>query len=135
MVGTVRGGLGLFVSEQADRRLIPIQLSDRYVAGTVETGHARPFAEPEAAVQTLIVSNRICMVGCLLMANNGLPGHVAGTSALPPTADLRVSMSGFMAISSASPSGADLASSIAERLFLTQSGHKHATPNPHRRPL
>ncbi len=42
---------------------------------------------------------------------------------IPPTADLRVSISGFMAISSASPSGADLASSIAECLFLTLSGH------------
>ncbi len=51
---------------------------------------------------------------------NHLPGHVAGTSALPPTADLRVSMSRIMAISSASPSGADLASNIAECLFLTR---------------
>ncbi len=39
----------------------------------------------------------------LLMANNGLSGHVAGTSALPPIADLRVSMSAFAPISSASP--------------------------------
>ncbi len=58
------------------------------------------------------------------MANNGLPGHVAGTSASPPTADLRVSMSGFMVISSASPSGADLAGSIAECLFPTHCGRR-----------
>ncbi len=30
---------------------------------------------------------------CPLLANNGLPGHVAGTSALPLTADIRVPMS------------------------------------------
>ncbi len=29
------------------------------------------------------------------MANNGLPGHVAGTSALPLTADIRVPKSAF----------------------------------------
>ncbi len=51
-------------------------------------------------------------------------GAKADTSALPPTADLRVSMSAFTPVSSASPSGADLASSIAKCLFLTQRRHR-----------
>ena len=37
----------------------------------------------------------------LLMAKNGLSGQVASTSALGPTADLRVSMSALLPISSA----------------------------------
>ncbi len=44
-------------------------------------------------------------------------------SALPPTADLRVSMSGFMAISSALPPKADIKMGAALRLLVTQSGH------------
>jgi len=35
------------------------------------------------------------------MANNGLPGHVAGTSALPPTADIENGMSASALIWSA----------------------------------
>ena len=48
------------------------------------------------------------------MANNGLPGHVAGTSALLPTADVRAPMSALAPISSASPPGADLPGGVAE---------------------
>ncbi len=60
----------------------------------------------------------------LLLARLGNQGHVAGTTALPPTADIRAPMSAFPPIWSASPSGAELASSIAECLFLTQTGHR-----------
>ena len=56
------------------------------------------------------------------MANNGLSGHVATTSALPPTADLRVSMSAFTPVPSASPSGADLRNDVAVLPLVTQSG-------------
>ncbi len=54
------------------------------------------------------------------MANNGLSGHVAGTSALPPTTDIRAPMSALAPISSASPPGADLPGGVAEGPFLTQ---------------
>ncbi len=57
---------------------------------------------------------------CPLVANNGLSGHVASTSALPPTADLRVSMSAFAPISSASPPGADLPDGAAVRRIYSQ---------------
>ena len=57
----------------------------------------------------------------LVMAITGLSGHVASTSALPPTADLRVSMSAFAPISSASPPGADLPGGVAEGPLLTHS--------------
>ncbi len=43
------------------------------------------------------------MLECLLLANNGLPGHVAGTSAYPPTSDIRWPMSVIVLISSALP--------------------------------
>ncbi len=56
----------------------------------------------------------------LLMATSGLSGHVASTSALPPTADVRVSMSAFVPIASASPPGADLYADARVRLLLTQ---------------
>ncbi len=45
---------------------------------------------------------------CLLLVNNGLCGHVAGTSAYPPTADIRWPMSAFVPIASALPPGADI---------------------------
>ncbi len=60
---------------------------------------------------------------CPVMANNGLPGHVAGTSALPPTADLRVSMSVIVLISSALPPTADVTGGVAEGPLLTRLGH------------
>ncbi len=59
----------------------------------------------------------------LLLANNGLSGHVAGTSALPPTTDIRAPKSAFAPISSASPPGADLHGGVAEGPFLTRSRH------------
>ena len=65
-----------------------------------------------------------------LVANNGLSGHVAGTSALPPTADLRVSMSAFRPIPSASPPGADLPGGAAIGPQLTQTGHSRRWPLP-----
>ncbi len=40
---------------------------------------------------------------CRLMATNGLSGHVAGTSAPPPRADIHWPMSGFVLFSSAYP--------------------------------
>ncbi len=59
----------------------------------------------------------------LLVANNGLPGHVAGTSALPPTADLRAPMSAFPPIMSASPPRADIAAVGHKSPVMTQPGH------------
>ncbi len=55
------------------------------------------------------------------MANNGLPGHVAGTSALPLTADIRVK-SAFWRNTSASPPAADLPGGVAVGPFLTRCG-------------
>ncbi len=46
---------------------------------------------------------------CLLLANNGLSGHVASTSAPPPRADIRWPMSGFALFTSASPPTPDVA--------------------------
>ena len=45
-------------------------------------------------------------------------------SAASQKADLRVSMSAFPPISSASPPGADFPGGVAEGLLLTQNGHK-----------
>ncbi len=64
------------------------------------------------------------VLGRPLMARIGSQGHIAGTSALPPTTDLRVSMSVFTPISSASPPGADLPGGVAEGPFLTQTVSK-----------
>ncbi len=60
---------------------------------------------------------------CLLLANNGLPGHVACTSALPPTADIQNLMSAFVPISSALPLKADVAAVGRESPKLTQRRH------------
>ncbi len=61
----------------------------------------------------MIVERRILdsdqILECPLLANNGLPGHVAGRSALPPTADIRVPKSVIVPISSALPLKADVA--------------------------
>jgi len=61
---------------------------------------------------------------CPLMANNGLPGHVAGTSALPLTADIRVPKSAFWRNMSALPPAADLPDGVAEGPFLTRRRHR-----------
>ncbi len=79
--------------------------------------HAARRSGPRAPSRTRRTSK------CPLMANNGFPGHVAGTSALLPTADVRAPMSALAPISSASPPGADLPGGVAEGPFLTQSGH------------
>ena len=57
------------------------------------------------------------------MAISGGSGHVAGTTALPPKADLRAATSALALISSASPSGADLPGDASVCLLVTQSGH------------
>ncbi len=57
---------------------------------------------------------------CLSLAISGGSGHVAGTSALPLTADLQAAMSASPPISSASPPGADLPGDAPVRLVLTQ---------------
>jgi len=57
---------------------------------------------------------------CPNLANNGLSGHVAGTSAPPPRADIHWPMSGFVLFSSALPPGADLPGGAPVRLILTQ---------------
>ena len=57
---------------------------------------------------------------CPHMAISGLSGHVASTSALPPTADIRMPMSAFALIASASPPGADLYGDAPVRLLLTR---------------
>ncbi len=72
---------------------------------------------------------------CPLLANNGLPGHVAVTSALPPTADVRAAMSAFAPISSASPPGADSPGGVAEGPFLTLSGHSKGACSGEMSPL
>ncbi len=64
---------------------------------------------------------------CPLLANNGLPGYVAGMSALLPTADVRAPMSALAPISSALPPGADLPGGVAKGPFLTQSGHSEGS--------
>ena len=45
---------------------------------------------------------------CRLLANNGLRGHVACTSALPLTADIRARMSAFPLIWSGMPPESDI---------------------------
>ncbi len=55
-----------------------------------------------------------------VVATNGLPGHVAGTSALPLTADLQAAMSASPPISSASPPAPDVGSTPGECRMLTQ---------------
>jgi hypothetical protein len=45
---------------------------------------------------------------CPLLANNGLPGHVAGTSAPPPRADIHWPMSVIVLFSSAYPPTSDI---------------------------
>ncbi len=59
-----------------------------------------------------------------LLANTGLSGHVASTSALPPTMDLRAPMSAFRPIPSASPPGAALPDGAAVGPLMTLSGHR-----------
>ena len=63
------------------------------------------------------------MLECPLLANNGLSGHVASTSALLSIADLRGATSAFPQISSASPPRADLYGDAPVRLLFTQGGH------------
>ena len=48
--------------------------------------------------------------------------HAAGTTALPPKADLRAAASAFRHDRSASPPGADLPGGAAVRLLMTQAG-------------
>ena len=61
------------------------------------------------------------------LAKSGCSGHVAGTSDLPPTADIPSAMSAFPPISSASPPGADLPGGVAEGPLLTPSGNTAET--------
>ncbi len=60
---------------------------------------------------------------CLLLANNGLSGHAASTSAPPPRADIRWPMSVIVPNSSALPLKADVAAVGRESPKLTHSGH------------
>ncbi len=55
------------------------------------------------------------------MATSGSTDQVAGTTALPPRADLRASTSAFRPVTSASPPGADVPGGAAVRLLLTHS--------------
>ena len=64
------------------------------------------------------------------MANNGLCGHFAGTSAYPPTADIRWPMSVIVPISSAYPSGADVPGRVSGCLSLTPSRHSSRCDRP-----
>jgi len=59
---------------------------------------------------------------CLLLANNELSGHVAGTSALPLTADIQMEMSASLLNSSDLPSTADAIRWPDYRPDLTQTG-------------
>ena len=60
---------------------------------------------------------------CLLLAKSGLPCHVAGTSAYPPTSDIRWPMSVIVLISSALPPAPDVGGTPGECLNLTHFGH------------
>ncbi len=55
-----------------------------------------------------------------LLANNGLSGHVAGTSALPPTTDIRAPMSALTLFRPLHPPRADLPGGVAEANDLAQ---------------
>ncbi len=87
----------------------------------VKTGRLRQF-QPRAQPISGEVTRCISLLSLPLLANNGLPGHVAGTSALPLTADIRVPKSAFWRNTSASPPAADLPGGVAEGPSLTQSG-------------
>ncbi len=63
------------------------------------------------------------------MANNGLSGRVAVTSALHLTADVRAPMSVFTPISSALHLGADLHVARAGLPLLTHSRHGVTVPS------
>ncbi len=60
---------------------------------------------------------------CPLLANNGLSGHGASTSAPPPRADIRWPMSDFALFTSASRPTPDVAGVGHESPQLTQLGH------------
>ena len=56
---------------------------------------------------------------CLLLANNGLSGHVPSTSAPPPRADIHWPMSVIVPISSALPLKPDVAAGGRESPKMT----------------
>ncbi len=58
---------------------------------------------------------------CRLLATSRLSDHAAGTSALPPGADIRAAMSALPPISSAPPPGADLPGGPVKGPLVTQS--------------
>ncbi len=68
-----------------------------------------------------------------VMANNGLPGHVACMSAYPPTCDIRWPMSVIVPISSALPPAPDVADVPGECLNLSSHAegfHLRVLPEP-----
>ncbi len=64
---------------------------------------------------------------CRLMAISRSPGHVAGTTALPPATDIRAPKSAFALISSAVPPGADSQDGGADGPEVTQSGSRQSS--------
>ncbi len=79
----------------------------------VKTGRLRQF-QPRAQPISGEVTRCISLLSLPLLANNGLPGHVACTSALPPTADIRWPMSVIVPISSALPPAPDVGGTPGE---------------------
>ncbi len=78
------------------------------------SGYVRSISHPRRA-RSGSASSRGCSRDRLVLsaelpvlANNGLPGHVAGTSAYPPTSDIRWPMSVIVPISSALPPTGDI---------------------------
>ncbi len=67
---------------------------------------------------------------CLILAKKRHSGHVAGTSAYPPTGDIRWPMSVIVPISSALPLKADVAAVGRESPKLTQLRHSLSYPPP-----
>jgi hypothetical protein len=101
------------------------------VATSTNTARINPFTERGIAALILhllktgdlLPASGKCEViwsaECPLLANNGLPGHVASTSAPPPRADIRWPMSVIVPISSASSPKADVAAVGRESPKLT----------------
>jgi hypothetical protein len=73
---------------------------------------------------------------CPFLANNGLSGHAASTSAPPPRADIRWPMSAFHPIASALPPAPDVGGTPGECLMLTRKRHSaNANGSPNRPPF
>ncbi len=85
----------------------------RGIRFTTEFKRVATILQPGAAIftsKTGLAQLTVCwrILVRLLLAKSGSQDHVAGTSALPPIADIRAPMSGFWLIWSDLSPGADL---------------------------